>query len=337
MREFLRRFAGVLALVVILVVVGTAGFQRFPGWSLSDALYMTLITLTAVGYQEVHPLTDGGRMLAGFLVAGGITAIGLWFALLTSALVEMDLAHVFRTRRTMKEIGKLRNHILVCGAGRTGRQVIREFEEAEVEYVVIENRPERAAQLRETCPRAHVLEADATRDEALVDAGIRAARGLVACLSGDTDNLFVCLSARDLQPDLTIVARAYDEETLKKLYKAGADHVVSPNLTGGSRMASMLLRPEVISFLDVVTRGDGLTLRLEQVPIADPSELSGRTLAEARIPQRTGLIVIAVRRAAARDGFEYNPGPDEVLRSGDVLVVLGTPEQVGRLRDVAAG
>lgn len=336
MRQFVRRFTGVLALLLVLVAIGTVGFQRFPGWNLADAVYMSVITLTALGYREVHPLTGGGRLLAGFLVAGGITAIGLWFALLTSAIVEMDLAHVFRTRRTMKEIGKLRNHFLVCGAGRTGTQVIREFEEAGVEYVVIEHRPERANELREAYSEALIIEADATRDEALTEAGIHDARGLVACLSGDTDNLFVCLSARDLQPDLTIVARAYDEETLKKLYKAGADHVESPNLTGGSRMASMLLRPEVISFLDVVTRGDGLTLRLEQVGISEASDLAGRTLAEAKIRQRTGLIVIAVRREEAEDGFEYNPGPEEMLRNGDVLLVLGTQEQVSLLREAAA-
>ncbi|MDT8435424.1 MAG: TrkA C-terminal domain-containing protein, partial [Gemmatimonadota bacterium] len=162
--------------------------------------------------------------------------------------------------------------------------------------------------------------------------------GLVACLSQDTDNLFVCLSARDLQPNLTIVARAYDEQTLQKLYVAGADHIVSPNITGGIRMASMMLRPEVVSFLDVVTRGDGLALRLEEVRISSGSPLEDKSLAEAQIPSRTGLIVIAVRHHEERERegpWTYNPGPREMLHAGDVLIVMGSPGQVDRLREAA--
>jgi len=190
-----------------------------------------------------------------------------------------------------------------------------------------------------------------------VQARIEAARGLVACLSSDTDNLFVCLSARDLQPELTIVARAYDEQTMQKLYVAGADHVVSPNVTGGVRMASVLLRPNVVSFLDVMARGEGLALRLEQVDITPDSPLAGLSLAEARIPQRTGLIVIAIRagddslktpgggtrrrrdgtahQAFARSEWRYNPGPDESLKPGDALIVLGKPEQIDGLTRLA--
>jgi voltage-gated potassium channel len=255
MRVFLRRFLWVLALSAGLVAAGTVGFLQFPGWTFSDALYMSVITLSAVGYQEVHELTDAGRALATALLAGGITMMGLWFALLTSAIVEMDLAHVFRIRRTMKKIGDLSDHFIVCGAGRTSRQVIRELMTAREPHVVVERDPEHAESFRGEYPESPVLEADATRDESLVEARIGTARGLVACLSGDTDNLFVCLSARDLQPNLTIVARAFDEQTMQKLYVAGADHVVSPNLTGGSRMAAMLLRPQVVSFLDVATQG----------------------------------------------------------------------------------
>ncbi|MEN8144100.1 MAG: NAD-binding protein, partial [Gemmatimonadota bacterium] len=332
--DFARRFAGVLGLVVFLLIAGTIGFLRFPGWSLSDSIYMTVITLTSVGYQEVHPLTGAGRLLTGILLAGGITAMGLWFALITSSLVEMDLAHVFKTRRAMKEISKLRNHTIVCGIGRTGRQVVRELENARKPYIVVEWSEERIESLREEYPEALTLEADATRDESLTDAGIQEAHGLVAALSADADNVFVCLTARDLQPELNIVARAYDVETVRKLRKAGADHVVSPNLTGGIRMASMLLRPQVMSFLDVVTRGEGISLRLEQVTIPDGSTLDGCTLAQARIRQETGLVVIAVRhpgrpsavnpaRTAGEGPLEYNPGPEEPLHTGDTLIVLG--------------
>lgn len=336
-RSFRRRFLWLLALLAALYIVGTIGFLQLPGWKLSDALYMTVITLTAVGYHEIHPLSDLGRLLTAFLLVGGITSMGFWFALITSAIVEMDLAHVFRTQRTMKTIDKLRDHIIVCGAGRTGRQVIKELLGSRTPFVVIELLPERADLVRELYSEALVLEGDATHDETLVRAGIDHAKGLVAALSADTDNLFVCLTARDLQPDLTIVARAFDTETLSKLHRAGADHVVSPNIIGGVRMASLLLRPQVISFLDVVTLGEGISLRLEEVPVAEHSPLAGKGLAEARIRERTGLIVIAIKHhdESHQTGFAYNPGPEESIRPLDTLIVLGEQEQVERLRSIA--
>lgn len=334
MSIFLRRFTWILAATGVLLVVGTVGFLQFPGWSLSDALYMAVITISAVGYEEVHRLTDAGRALATGLLAGGITMMGLWFAVLTASLVELDLAHTLRKRSTMKKIGELHDHFIVCGAGRMGRQVIRELAGARQSYIVIERDHERVEKLRAADPDVLVLEDDATRDESLVQARIGLARGLAACLKEDTDNLFVCLSARDLQPGLTIVARAYDERTLQKLYTAGADHVVSPNLTGGSRMAAQLLRPQVVSFLDVAATGEGLDLRLEEVRLSEDSPLVGLSLAEARIPDRAGLIVIAARHLGERGEpgpWTYNPGPGERIRPGDVLIVLGNKKQIETL------
>lgn len=319
----------------MLTVAGTIAFLQFPEFSFSDAFFMTVITLTAVGYEEIHPLNDTGRMVATVLLAGGITAMGLWFALITSAFVEMDLAHVFRNRRTMRRIGKMKDHIILCGAGRTGRQVIRELVAAGAPYVVVEIDAEVAELVREIDPRALILEADATNDDSLIEAEIGKARGLLATLSADTDNVFVCLSARDLQPNLTIVARAFDDETTQKLHKAGADHVVSPNIIGGVRMASVLLRPHLVSFVDVVTRTEELALRLEEVEVPHGSPLDGHTLAESAIRRKTGLIVIALRRGAdGRDEvLSYNPDPEENIRSGDHLLVLGRPEQMSQLQE----
>lgn len=338
MSRFARRFAWVIVFAAVLILTGTLAFRYIAGWSVREALWMTVITVTAVGYEEVRPMTPTAELIASVMLVGGLTMMGLWFALLTSAIVEMDLGEAFRIRRTMNRIEELKNHVVVCGAGRTGRQVIREMIESGTPYLVVERSSERADALRKEFPEILVLEADATKDESLVSARIGTARGLVACLSQDTDNLFVCLSARDLQPNLNIVARAYDEQTMQKLYIAGADHVVSPNLTGGMRMAAMLLRPEVVSFLDVVTRGDGLTLRLEEVRIHSGSPLAGQTLAEARIPQKTGLIVIAIRHLDPRGNegpWSYNPGPQEKIRIGDVMIVLGNSEQITRLHGEA--
>jgi voltage-gated potassium channel len=317
-----------------LLAVGTLGFLALPEYNLSDAFYMTVITVSAVGYEEVHDLNAGGRIFAGFLILGGLTMLGVWFALVTSAIVEMDLAHVFLTRRTMKKIETLKDHYIVCGAGRTGRQVARELKAAGRPYVIIEKEADRAEALRSEFPEVLTVVADATRDEALIEAKIGTAAGLVTCLSADTDNLFVCLSARDLQPGLTIVARAYNEQTLQKLYVAGADHVVSPNLSGGIRMAAMLLQPQVVSFLDVATRSEELDLRLEEVHVPAGSPFEDQTLAEAKIPNKTGLIVIAARHAEApgRDGpWVYNPGPDHRILVGDVLIVMGKEEQIDLL------
>ncbi len=334
MNRFWRRFAWMALGALALLTIGTLGFLAIPEYNLSDAFYMTVITLSAVGYEEVHTLRTEGRILVSLLILGGLTLLGVWFALVTSAIVEMDLAHVFLTRRTMKKIETLKDHYIVCGAGRTGRQVARELEAAEKPYVIIEKEADRAESIRLTFPDVLTVVADATRDEALIEAKIGTAAGLVTCLSADTDNLFVCLSARDLQPGLTIVARAYNEQTLQKLYVAGADHVVSPNLTGGRRMAAMLLQPQVVSFLDVATRSEELDLRLEEVHVPGGSPFENQTLAEARIPQKTGLIVIAARHADApvRDGpWVYNPGPEHRILAGDVLIVMGKGEQIDLL------
>lgn len=338
-RTFLQRLVAVVVALGLVVAGGTVAFIATDGWSVGDALWMSIITVTAVGYEEVRPLTRGTQVVATCLLAGGITLMGVWFAALTSAIVEMDLAHVFKFRRNMRKIEKLDGHVVVCGIGRTGRQIVSELEGAGVPYVAIDKDEERAEVLQKTHEQALVLVADATRDETLVDARIERARGLVACLSQDTDNLFVCLSARDRKSDLTIVARAYDEQTMQKLRVAGADHVVSPNVTGGVRMASVLLRPKVVSFLDVVAGSEGLALRLEQVDIPGASPLAGHSLAEARIPQRTGLIVIAIRSADEEpaEGWRYNPGPDESLREGDALIVLGKPAQIDKLASLVTG
>jgi len=320
-----------------MVLIGTIGYRTIQGWSWGDSIYMTVITLTAVGYEEVHPLSTPGRAFTSFILFGGITGLGLWFAFLTSFIVELDLANVFRRRRTLKQVKKMRNHVVVCGAGRTGSQVIEELIVAGESFVVVERDKEKAQQLQELLPDILVIEGDATTDHFLEEAGIREARGLIACLSADADNLFVCLSARDQRSDLEIVARAYEEETVSKLYRAGANHVVSPNASGAIRMAAFMLRPVVVSFLDVATRSPDLTLRMEQETVSESSPLSGQRLADIKLPQYTGLIVISVRKKNPPDAEEeftyvFNPQAETRLDPGDIMIVLGKPEQIDKLR-----
>lgn len=203
------------------------------------------------------------------------------------------------------------------------------------QYVIIEKDPARIEEIREFLPHALVMEGDATHDHTLLEAGLMEAKGLVTCLSKDTDNLFVCLSARDLAGRVKIVARAYEEETMDKLYRAGADHVVSPNVSSAIRMASVLLRPSAVTFLDIATRSSDLALRMEQTVIGEKSEVAGKTLMEAKIPQKTGLIVIALRKKeSAKHEFVFNPVASTRLEAGDEVIVLGKEDQIARLRQV---
>lgn len=327
------RLVWCLAALLGLVVLGTIGYMGLEGQPLSDSLYMTVITLTAVGYAEVWELTPEGRVYTMGLLLAGISWLGFWFASITALIVELDLKDVLRRRRWMREIAKMEGHIIICGAGRTGRQIAQELESAAHDYVIVERDPKRIAQLHEYLPNAHVLEGDATHDQVLLDAGLLGAKGLITCLSADADNLYVCLSARDLAAKVTIVARAYEEESMDKLYRAGADQVVSPNVSSAIRMASVLLRPSVVSFVDIATRSPDLKLRMEQTHVAKGSRIAGRTLAEARIPQETGLIVIAIgKHSPAGLDFVFNPSANTRIETGDDVIVLGDSEQIERLK-----
>lgn len=321
----------------MVIALGAAGYVLIEGWGWFDALYMSATTVTSVGFMEVRPLSSGGRAFTMVLLVFGVTGLGIWWGLITSLIVELDLLGLLRSRRAMHALNHITGHFIVCGYGRMGRVVVAEMAAARVPFVVIDSNPQRIAMLRERFPDVLSLEDDATKEETLRAAGIERARGLAACLQDDADNLLLSLTAYGLKRDLTIVARAYDEENLDKLTRAGAHVAISPNATGAIRMASALLRPSVVTFLDVTTRGTDIDLRLEEAPIPAGSALAGQSLAQARIPQQTGLIVLAVRRAGSTRAFLYNPGPETRLEAGDVLIVLGHPDQVGALREFVAG
>ena len=327
--SFSRHMAWMALYFVVVNVIGVWGYMSLEGWRFHDALYMTVITLTAVGYHEVAPLSAAGRNFTMGLLALGLTGLGLWFALVTALFVEMDLAGTLQRRRTMKTIAKLRNHVIVCGCGRTGRQVLIELEQSELDVVVLEVDPARALSIRNRHPRALVIEGDAARDEILESAGIRHARGLITCLSEDADNLFVCLSARVLNSELTVVARADDPETTDKMYRAGASHVVSPNVSGGVTMAAMLVRPSATTLLEIGNRLQELNLRTEQVALSPRSPAVGKTLDSTHI--RESVVVVALLRGADQEQITFNPKGATTLEVGDELVVMGTPQQLQQL------
>lgn len=333
--ETLRPFAGRFALAgvyfAVLLLFATVGYRFIEDWSWFDAFYMSVTTVSSVGYSEVHPLSSPGRTFTTFVIALGVTGLGIWWALTTALIVELDLGGALRRRRKMKNLENLKGHFIVCGAGRVGRMVVEEMKRAGTSMAVIESDPGRAASLEEADPELLVLCADATKERVLTQARVEHARGLAACLADDADNLLVCLTVRDLNPQLATVARAYDEESMDKLRRGGADHVIAPTLTGGIRMASTLLRPHVVSFLDTAVLGPDVDLRLEEAEIPESSPLAGRTLAEVEIPKRTGMIVIALQRGGDRRDQVYNPGPDVRLSAGDVMIVMGAEKQLDSL------
>ena len=327
--SFSRRLAWVITYFVVVNAIGVAGYLYIERWSFHDAIYMTVITLTAVGYHEVHPLTSAGRNFTMVLLGFGLTGLGLWFALITALFVESDLAGTLQRRRMMKTIDKLKNHVIVCGCGRTGRQVLIELEQSELDFVVIDNDPERVRAIRRNHPGTLVVEGDAARDPILDSAGIRHAKGLITCLSEDADNLFVCLSARGLNPELTVIARADDRGTTSKMYRAGANHVVSPNVSGGITMAAMLVRPSATTLLEIGNRLQGLNLRTDQVALSARSPAVGKTLAATRIPE--SVVVVALLSGGEKTRIAFNPKGSTTLGVGDELVVMGTHQQLQQL------
>ncbi len=335
-RPFIPRFGWTTLYFSSVIALGAAGYHTLEHWSWGDSFFMSVITATSVGYGEIQPLSDGGRIFTAVLLAFSIIGLGGFWALMTAFIVEVDLGGFMRRRRTMREIDDLRDHFIVCGTGRMGRVVVDELVRDGVDFVCIEQSERAAELLFENHPDALVIDGDATKDHVLEEAGLHRARGLAACLSSDADNLFLCLTARELRRDIVIAARAAEEETISKLRHAGADHVILPNVTGGVRMATMVTKPTIAGFLDATMRTSDIEMRLDSVTIPESSILAGQTLATLEVPRRTGLIVLALRHSGSEE-YRYNPGPSEVVAAGDNMVVLGTSQQMMRLKAYVDG
>ncbi|NPA06382.1 MAG: potassium channel protein [Chloroflexi bacterium] len=325
-----RRRLGQLALLVAsLVLIGTVGYRVLENYTWLEALYMTLITLSTVGYGEVRPLSEQGRVFTMGLIVLGVGTGAYLFSALTEYIISGELQGTLERRRRMKAVNRLNQHYIVCGCGRVGEQVAAELARMRLPFVVVTRDPEAIARCKQ-----HgflYIEGDPAEDAVLLQAGIQRARGLVAVLDSDADNLFVVLSARSLNPNLSIVAQAVAEDTEKKLYKAGADRVVSPYTMAGHRMVSLLVRPYISAFLDATLRSPDLELWLEEIRVSEDSELVGKTLAEADIRARSGANVLAI----ARGGKQVDWSPTVRIQPGDVLIVLGRRDQLLRLAEMA--
>jgi len=324
-----------ISAVAIAITVGTVGFYVIEGGgvSLLDCLYMTIITLSTVGYGEVIPLTGVGRVFASILIITGMGSLIYFGSTVISFWVELDLQDARRRKRMQKTIDQMSGHVIVCGVGTTGSNVVLELLDTGTPFVMIELNEERIKDLISTTGRdvakTPYLAGDATEDRLLQRAGIERASGLVAALRSDKDNLYLILSARQMNPDLRIVARAMEKDAPPKMLRAGADRVVAPNLIGGTRIASEMIRPDVVEFLDIMMRDKEQNTRFGQVRLPPDSPLVGRTLADTKIRKATDVLVIAIRDRQGQ--FMYNPGPETVLVEGATLIVLGSRDSVKTL------
>lgn len=332
----LTRLMYAVLVLSVLVFGGAFGFHYLGDgrWSYSDCVFMTVITLSTVGFGELNHMSEvpGARALTMALIIGGIGTLAYVQGNLTALFVEGVIGQAWRRNRMKKKIAELNGHIVVAGAGSTGRHVIEELVATDTPFVVIDRNGEHLERISGTIAQGKMLfvKGDATEDHALLEAGVERARGVVAALTHDKDNLFVTLSARSLNAQARIVAKVSEDESAPKMLKAGATSIVSPAQIGGRRMASDVIRPEVNEFLDNMLRDKDRTLRLEEVPIPEGSPYAGHALKDAPIRKETKLLVIAVRRADRE--FVYNPDPDFVLQGGAMLVVMGDSEGVHKLR-----
>ncbi|NCO33589.1 MAG: hypothetical protein AUJ92_02255 [Armatimonadetes bacterium CG2_30_59_28] len=330
------RLRAIVVGVVLIFVGGTLGYHAITRGqaSLLDCFYMTVISITTVGYGEVVPIENSplGRIFTIVVIVSGMGLLTYGVSTLTAFLVEGELSAILGRRKMMKAIDKLNNHFIVVGMGATGYQVICEMDKTQRDFVVIDIDEERLRRLSEQHPFLYLV-GDATDDSIFHDAGIDRAEGVVVVLPDDKDNLFVTISVRQLNPRVRIIAKGVESHARGKLIKAGADSVVSPNLIGGLRMVSEMIRPAAVGFLDLMLRDSQHTVRIEDVTVSDRSALCGRNLRDSGIRQQYGLLVMATRPEGQLQ-FDYNPGPETILQGGMDVVVLGDVEGVKNLRAV---
>ena len=314
------------------IVFGTLGFYFIEGWSLADSLYVTVQTLTTVGYGDIPPHTGKGRFFAVVVMLIGAGGVALAVSTIVQSVVQSELVATFGQRRRSRKMSKLRQHYIVCGSGRVGSHLVRDLVRTNQNFVVIEQDQQKAAEF--TQRGVNVLVSDATLEETLRDARVEHARGLAACLPDDADNVYVVLIARDLNPKLHIVARAAEEQAEAKLLRAGANHVVAPTIIGGHRMAIALTKPAVSEFMDSITANE-LGLGFEQVEVDAASSLLGKELRSTTIRSELDIVIVSIRRQSGE--MLFNPAGDSQIENGDILIAIGRADSLSELNKLARG
>jgi len=317
-----------LGIMCVVFAAGLCVFMFIEGWSFVESFYMMVITLSTVGFGEIHPLSDRARLFTSAIIICGVGNFAYIVGSFSRMLVDGHLHNLLWRRRVQRRIDKLENDYIVCGFGRIGSVVVQEILKVSQDVVVIESKPMLVEQLK----REGImhLQGDATSDQLLIAAGLKRAKSIISALTDEAANVYVTLTARQLNPGVFIVARANDVSHITRLEFAGADKVVLPHLIGGVRMASSVLRPTVTDFLDLAVRGN-IDLQLEQLQLSGASRFNGQTLMDSRIRQDFDLIIVAIKRASGE--LVFNPGPREELLSGDTLITVGRQTDLARVAE----
>ena len=324
-----RRILFALVAVVIAIGFGAAGFYLIEGWSILDSLYVAAQTVTTVGYGDLTPATRNGRIFSTVFMLAGVGVVLYALTTTVQAIVQSELVETFGQRRQSRKMSRLRNHFIVCGAGRVGSNLVRGLLGSGETFIVIERDPQKVAELMDL--GVIVLVRDATLEESLREAGVEHARGLAACLP---NNVYVVLTARDLNPQMHIVARAAEEQAEPKLIRAGANRVVAPTIIGGHRMAMALTKPAVDDFLGSIT-ANKLELAFEQLEVEPASILAGQKLSETTIRSELDIVVVSIRRSDGQ--IFFNPSGEATIESGDILIAIGHAESLMKLAALAKG
>jgi voltage-gated potassium channel len=325
-----RRILFAVATVAVAIGFGAVGFYLIEGWSILDSLYVSAQTVTTVGYGDLTPATRNGRVFSTIFMLVGVGIVLYALTSTVQAIVQSELVATFGQRRQSRKMSRLRNHFIICGAGRVGSHLVRALLGITEPFIVIERDPQRVAELIEL--GVVVLVRDATLEESLREAGVEHARGLAACLPDDADNVYVVLTARDLNPTMHIVARAAEEQAEPKLIRAGANRVVAPTIIGGHRMAMALTKPAVDDFLGSIT-ANKLELAFEQLEVEPQSILAGQKLSETTIRSELDIVVVSIRRSDGK--IVFNPSGEAIIESGDLLIAIGHAESLMKLARLA--
>jgi voltage-gated potassium channel len=316
-----------IIVLAMLISLGIAGYMGIEGWDFLDSLYMTVITLATVGFKEVHTLSDQGKIFTMLLIVFGVSVLGYIVGSLAQIMFEGQFQRIMGRKKVEKRIEALRDHYIVCGFGRMGALICREFAAKPLPFVVVEKMADVAEKLE--ADGYLFLRGDATDDETLLRAGIKQAKGLISVVASDTENVYITLTARELNPDLYILARSGAEGSDIKLKRAGASKVVSPYLIGGSRMAQAILRPNVVDFIEIATGREHLELQMEEIIIPPESGFVGENLVSSGFRKETGVMIVGIKKSTGR--MVFNPESHTRLEERDTLIVLGDPSAIQKL------